>query len=203
MRPITGVTTRPLITTSSPVPPMVPAELVRVSMATITSIMRHALAAIFLFAYSVDSLAGDFFSNLEERHAAYNRGDYEAMQLPEEVVLGAVKYGHEQLQAEIDAINDLEDGNTAYNRGDYEAAFSKYWKAANQGHATAQFNVGAMWASGTGVIKSYKTAIVWYIKAGEQGHASAQNNLGAAYKSGEGVPRDYERAVNLQFLASS
>ena len=53
------------------------------------------------------------------------------------------------------------------------------WKgAAKQGHAEAQFNLGAMYDQGQGVPQSYKEAAVWLRKAADQGHAEAQYNLG-------------------------
>ena len=51
-------------------------------------------------------------------------------------------------------------------------------KAAEQGHAAAQYNLGAMCANGQGVSKDYIEAVKWLRKAAEQGHAEAQFRLG-------------------------
>ena len=71
-----------------------------------------------------------------------------------------------------------------------------YRKAAEQGHAPAQFNLGLMYANGTGVAKDDAQAVSWYRKAAEQGFATAQLNLGAMYANGTGVAKDDEQAVS-------
>ena len=50
-------------------------------------------------------------------------------------------------------------------------------KAAEQGDAMAQFNLGQCYTNGTGVEKDEQKAVEWYKKAAEQGHAGAQFNL--------------------------
>ncbi len=56
-----------------------------------------------------------------------------------------------------------------------------YRKAAEQGYAQAQFNLGVVYANGRGVAKDEAEAVRWYRKAAEQGLAMAQYNLGVAY----------------------
>jgi hypothetical protein len=77
---------------------------------------------------------------------------------------------------------------------DYAAAASWSRKAAEQGYAEAQYNLGVMYLNGLGVRQDYATAMSWYRKAAEQGHASAQYSLGGMYLNGHGVPRDYTAA---------
>ncbi|KAF8920469.1 hypothetical protein BGZ58_004354, partial [Dissophora ornata] len=55
-----------------------------------------------------------------------------------------------------------------------------YLKAANQGNASAQYNLGFMYEHGKGVPQDYSKAMEWYLKAANQGHASAQPNLGGS-----------------------
>jgi SpoVK/Ycf46/Vps4 family AAA+-type ATPase len=55
-----------------------------------------------------------------------------------------------------------------------------YREAAEQGHAEAQYKLGAA---------------EWYIKAARQGHADAQYQLGQAYNGGNGVPKDQTEAL--------
>ena len=50
-------------------------------------------------------------------------------------------------------------------------------KAAEQGVARAQNNLGWMYEKGRGVAKDDKTAVRWYTKAAEQGHARALKAL--------------------------
>ena len=64
---------------------------------------------------------------------------------------------------------------------DYAEAVKWYRKAADQGDAAAQFNLGVMYATGQGVPQDYAEAVKWYRKAAEQGHAGAQYNLGVMY----------------------
>ena len=51
---------------------------------------------------------------------------------------------------------------------DYAEAVKWYRKAAEQGDAEAQFNLGLMYADGEGVPKDYAEAVKWYRKAAEQ-----------------------------------
>jgi TPR repeat protein len=70
-----------------------------------------------------------------------------------------------------------------------------YKKAAEQGDATAQNNLGDCYYKGEGIEQDYEQAVYWYKKAAEQGHLYAQNHLGYCYDSGQGVEQDYEQAV--------
>ncbi len=61
------------------------------------------------------------------------------------------------------------------------APISEVQKAAEQGDAMAQFNLGVMYNTGRGVAQDYKQAVAWFRKAAEQGDAMAQFNLGLMY----------------------
>ena len=61
-----------------------------------------------------------------------------------------------------------------------------YRKAADQGHATAQSNLGVMYATGRGVLKDYAEVGRWFRLAAEQGDADAQYGLGVMYAAGPG-----------------
>ena len=96
---------------------------------------------------------------------------------------------------------ELFDLGRAYAMGigvakDYKKAVDWYKKAANQGHARAQYNLGEMYEYGNGVAQDYKKAVFWYKKAANQGHADAQNNLGFMYSEGIGVEQDDKEAVS-------
>ena len=88
-----------------------------------------------------------------------------------------------------------EDAIAAYDQGNYSAAAILYRKAADQGNASAQFVLGAMYEMGQGVPQDYAAAMTWFRKAAEQGHARAQNTLGLKYANGWGVPQDYAAAM--------
>ncbi len=74
-------------------------------------------------------------------------------------------------------------------------AVAWYRRAAEQGDARAQYNLGVMYAEGLGVPQDAAAAVAWYRRAAEQGDATAQNNLGAMYAEGLGVPQDAVEAV--------
>ncbi|WP_288264747.1 tetratricopeptide repeat protein [uncultured Dialister sp.] len=59
----------------------------------------------------------------------------------------------------------------------YEKAAKWYQKAADQGDAVAQYNLGTMYKNGLGVEQSYKKAAKWYRKAADQGLAAAKKKL--------------------------
>jgi TPR repeat protein len=62
-----------------------------------------------------------------------------------------------------------------------------YQKAAVQGDAGAQYNLGVMYIMGQGVPQDEAKAVHWWIKAAEQGHAEAQKSLGIIAKKGVGI----------------
>jgi len=80
---------------------------------------------------------------------------------------------------------------------DCEKALYWYLKAAEQGLALAQTNVGLMYAQGgAGVPQDPKKALEWLTKAAQQGFALAQFNLGFMYDNGKGVPQDDQKALD-------
>ena len=60
---------------------------------------------------------------------------------------------------------------------DDEAAVEWFRRAADQGFADAQNNLGIMYANGRGVARDRVEAARLYSLAAEQGHAGAQNRL--------------------------
>jgi len=75
------------------------------------------------------------------------------------------------------------------------AAVQWYRRAAEQGLATAQFNLAVIYAEGDGVPKDSAAAVQWYRLAAEQGMVDAQYNLGVIYAGGDGGPRQPGEAV--------
>lgn len=86
---------------------------------------------------------------------------------------------------------------------EYEKAFEAYSKAAKQGEARAQNNVGAMYEMGEGVTQNTTKAIEWYTKSANQGDSDAQYNLGALYEQGELVKRDYKKSAEWYTKAAN
>jgi TPR repeat protein len=78
-------------------------------------------------------------------------------------------------------------------------AYGWYLKAAERGHAMAQFALGLRHDSGQGVAQDYDAAHYWYLCAARQGHARAQFNVGLMQLAGQGAHADLvEAALWLQ-----
>ena len=90
---------------------------------------------------------------------------------------------------------DFGKGLAAARAGDFAAAISEWRPLADDGHAEAQFNLGALSEAGLGVPEDLAEAAGWYALAAGQGHARAQYNLGVMYADGRGVPHDDARAA--------
>jgi TPR repeat protein len=93
------------------------------------------------------------------------------------------------------AMLNLLDTNSFEVFKDSAKTVASYRKAAEQGDAEAQFNLGKCYQIGNGVSQDYAEAVKWYRKAAEQENAKAQNNLGVCYVKGEGVSQDHAEAV--------
>ena len=83
----------------------------------------------------------------------------------------------------------------AYRVGNFAVAFDEFRRAAEGGHAGAQYHLGMMYRRGQGVRRNFADAARWYRKAGEQGHVRAQYWLGVMHRRGQGVERDRAEAV--------
>ena len=81
--------------------------------------------------------------------------------------------------------------------------FQEQFKAAEQGDAEAQVNLGLRYHDGEGVPQDYAEAMKRYRKAAEQGLAEAQHNLGLMYADDEGVPQDDAEAYTWFAVAAA
>jgi len=77
--------------------------------------------------------------------------------------------------------------NHAASQQDRQEAPTIIRRAAEQGVATAQFNLGMKYLQGDGVPQDYEEAEEWFRQSAEQGNTSAQCMLGAMYATGLGV----------------
>ena len=138
---------------------------------------RFLLALVLACALSAPAWAG-----FDEGLAAAKRGDYET-----------ALWEWRPLAERGDADAQLKLGNT-YVAGHAEPV---NWnrRAAEQGLAKAQTNLGFMYRTGQGVAQDYAEAVKWYRRAAEQGIAEAQHNLGFMYHEGQGMAQDYAEAV--------
>ncbi len=62
--------------------------------------------------------------------------------------------------------------------GSFSTAGQWYKKAAEQGHALAQFNLGVMYSRGQGFARNREMSSFWITKAAERGDCGAQYMLG-------------------------
>ena len=97
---------------------------------------------------------------------------------------------------------DFQKGLSAARSGDFATAVKEFTPLAEQGNATAQFNLGVMYATGRGVPQNYQVAEQWYILAATQGDVEAQYNLGVMYRNGFGIPQNDQAAVEWFRLAA-
>lgn len=101
-----------------------------------------------------------------------------------------------QQQVDQLKLNELFDSALQFlDKGNFAEAARLFRKAAEQGHAVAQYNLGIAYAEGDGVSRDTKQSVYWWQKAAEQGHATAQYNLGVGYAEGLGLVRDAKQAV--------
>ena len=93
------------------------------------------------------------------------------------------------------AAQDFDAGLAAAQAGDYATALQEWRPLAEQGNATAQSLLGAMYFKGLGVPQDDAEAARWLRLAAEQGDADAQLIIGTMYRTGRGVPQDDAEAA--------
>ena len=86
-------------------------------------------------------------------------------------------------------------GMNYYQSENYTEAAKWFRKAADQGCASSQYELGLMYYEGEGVARNLAEAAKWYRKAANQGDAEAQYNLGYMYYNGEGVAQNLAEAA--------
>ncbi|MBF0158627.1 MAG: sel1 repeat family protein [Magnetococcales bacterium] len=92
------------------------------------------------------------------------------------------------------AKRDLFGSDSGANASDVKA-LEWYRKAAEQGLAEAQANLGMMYYLGIGTAEDEKEAFQWLKKAADQGLAEAQRNLSILYAKGHGVALNKEESA--------
>lgn len=91
------------------------------------------------------------------------------------------------------------DSRSGHTQGNYDMVRF----LADQGDASAQNDLGGMYANGRGVRRNYAEALKWWRRAADQGYASAQFSLGLMYEKGNGVPQDFVEAHTWYLIAAS
>ncbi len=79
----------------------------------------------------------------------------------------------EQEEAILATFKTLPNFEAWHHTLDYEAAVKWYKRAAEQGHASAQFNLGEMYFKGQGVTQDYTRAYMWWEIAASHGDEKA------------------------------
>jgi TPR repeat protein len=97
---------------------------------------------------------------------------------------------------------DLKRAMDAIAAGDYASAIVIFKPMAEAGDPLAQFSMGQLSESGTGLPKNVREAARWYKLAAEAGQTDAMTNLGFLYEQGRGVPQDYKEALRLYTAAA-
>ena len=76
-----------------------------------------------------------------------------------------------------------------------QPAINQWWVPAHRGDTNAQYNLGLLYGSGTGIAQNLTEAAKWYRRAAVQGHAKAQAMLGVLYSAGQGVAQSHTEAI--------
>ena len=78
----------------------------------------------------------------------------------------------------------------------FAAAAVWFQKAAEQGHAFAQSNLGVLCREGRGVAQDHTEEVVRIRRAADQGDPVGEFLLGNQYVDGKGAPQDYAEACD-------
>lgn len=89
-----------------------------------------------------------------------------------------------------DAYAQLMLGRWNEAHGHYDVAVDWYRRAASQGYAEAQCDLGLMYAYGKGVPRDEALAVTWITRAADQRLPRAESLLGFMHVEGKGVPRN-------------
>lgn len=152
--------------------------------------MRRLLIAVVLWV--AGSCAAQAGAGLDEADALIQRGEFAAAL---EILLPFAYQGIAAAQYKVGVLFDY--GQQAGGRGVAQNPFEAlkwYRKAAEQGHARAQRNLGSLYEAGRGAVADPAEAARWYRAAALQGDSFAQYSLGRMYHDGRGVTRQVDRA---------
>ena len=97
-------------------------------------------------------------------------------------------------QKAAEAEKNYQKGNEYLEAKKYDKAFAAYEKAANDGHAGAQYKLATFYIEGKQVPQDIHKALEWFEKAANQGMKDAQYKLAAIYYQGAGIPKDEQKA---------
>jgi hypothetical protein len=84
----------------------------------------------------------------------------------------------------------------------FKDAAEWFRKAADQGHAVAQFDLGSLYFDGLGLAQSDAQTLRWWRKSAEQGLVAAQMNVASLLESGRGTKSDPAEAFRWKMKAA-
>ena len=84
-----------------------------------------------------------------------------------------------------------------------QSDFDETKALAEQGDATAQYNLGVMYIEGRGISEDGIEGVKWFRLAAEQGLSEAMHGIGSTYAYGLGVPENTLRAYIWHSLATA
>ena len=123
---------------------------------------------------------GDLFESRETNEAKEDTG-IEAKEsetaAPSPLEFGIDRHGRSRVLADQGHLYSPKRSIIFRGKGvptDLEVAAEWYRKAADQGHAKAQYELGFLYLSGNGVPADFKVALEWYRKAADNGDPQAQ-----------------------------
>ncbi len=151
---------------------------------------KRTMHRIAIFALLLPCVViGTAFAGFDEGRSALESGDY-ATALIELQPLA--DQGHSGAQVLLGEMYLIGMGTPQ----DDQRALEWFRKAAAQGEAIAQNNLGVMYQGGRAALPpDDRQAVEWYRKAAAQGYAPAQYNLGNMLLNGNGVPQDDAQAI--------
>lgn len=98
-------------------------------------------------------------------------------------------------------LGELHEAGSGVPADDAKAA-ECFRKAAELGHADAQYAFALQCALGKGVAKDREASVKWFTAAAEQGLAMAQFNLAQRFEHGQGVSKQLDQAYKWNLLAA-
>jgi TPR repeat protein len=132
--------------------------------------------------------SASFVGGYEEGAAAYNRADFATAK---RLWLPLAEQGDARAQLGLALMYFLGQGVQM----NMAAAFDWCQKAADQGFAAAQYELGQFYEHPwRPELQDFAEAAKWYRRAADQDYAKAQDELGGMYEFGLGMPKDYGKA---------
>lgn len=117
-----------------------------------------------------------------------------AQTLKEQAEAGDMNAQYKYAWSLLNGVNDNSSNTVASYRE--QQAFQWFLKAAEQGHAKAQLEVGYSYGVGRGTSKDRYKAFSWYQKSANQNNEIAIYNVGLYYENGYGVVKSSTKAFD-------